>query len=186
VNKEKYGGTMQFMRPGFYKIPLFLVAAFLLAACMKQEYHALPTPTAGPVLDINSSSFDSAVTSYPGFAAVLFYNDQFAESLDMRQRIEYFAGQYGGKMRFCRFLWDANQEGSAYGLEMLPTVVLYDRGVEIDRIKGIPRDKKILRDWNKDLKLWLLKNVFEVKGDQFSGDYIYRFRNTATLEPSNY
>lgn len=177
---------MQSKRSDFYKCSLFLLITFFLSACMKQEYPDLPHPTSGPVLDIDSSSFNNSVIKYPGFAAVLFYNDRFPESQDMRQRIDYFAGQYGGEMRFCRFLWNANKEGSEYGLEMLPTVILYNQGAEIDRIKGIPRDKKILLDWNKDINLWLLKNVFEIKGDKFSGDYIYRFRNTATLEPSNY
>lgn len=177
---------MQLKRSTIYNFSLFLAMAFFLSACMKQEYPNLPQVSSGPVVDIDSSNFDNTVLQYPGYVSVVFYNNQFPESQDMLQRIDYFANQYGGKMRFCRFLWDAKKAGSEYELEMLPTVILYNRGVEIDRIKGVPRDKKVLRDWNNDINLWLLKNVFEVKGDKFSGDYIYRFRNTATLEASNY
>jgi len=69
---------------------------------------------------------------------------------------------------------------------MLPTVVLYKGGVEIDRIRGIPPDENGLMKFNDDIDLWMKKNVMELDGGQYLGKFRYLFANGYTLNVSNY
>ncbi|PIP37503.1 MAG: hypothetical protein COX19_16585 [Desulfobacterales bacterium CG23_combo_of_CG06-09_8_20_14_all_51_8] len=84
------------------------------------------------------------------------------------------------------FHWQVNDDPSRFKLEMLPTVILYRNGGEIDRIKGIPPEEKDRAAWNDDLELWFLKNAMELKGSEYSGDFTYLFKNGYTLQVGNY
>jgi hypothetical protein len=135
---------------------------------------------------VNAANFNNTVLQLKGYVQVLFYNEQYWQSQDMEKRFDYFSQKYRRKMRSFKFHWDVNADGSQYGLEMLPTVVLYYDGLELDRIKGIPESEKDRMSWNKDIELWLLKNVLEKKGNEFTSDYVYRFNNSPRLQMSNY
>lgn len=135
---------------------------------------------------VNESNIDQVVNQYPGFAVVLFYNSQYWESNDMKKRMDLFSHIYGQDVRFCDYHWDMNNDGSKYKLELLPTVVLYKHGNEIDRIKGIPGNEQDRMKWNKDIDLWFLKNAKGAKGNEHSGAYSYRFNNGSQLEINNF
>lgn len=167
---------------------IFVIISVGLISCaprpqMVKETEGLPTEK---VVFINNMTFAGEVVAYDGFALVLFYNTQFWQSKDMERRFEYFADRFHGKGKFCKFHWPMNADTMAYRLEMLPTVVLYDRGAEIDRIKGIPPDEKTRKKWNDDIELWFLKNVLDLKGDEYAGEYTYLFRNSYKLHIGNY
>jgi thioredoxin-like negative regulator of GroEL len=177
----------------FYMVAALSICLMGLVSCGTPRPVAPPpvsAPTVEPqskyVLQIYDSTFHREVADYNGVAVVLFYNDNYWQSKDMETRIHKFAKQYFGKAKFCKFFWPIDADTRPYGLEMLPTVVLYDNGSEVDRIKGIPPEKASLNKFNEDVELWLLKNAFQLKGDEYSADYRYLFNNGYTLQISNY
>ena len=102
------------------------------------------------------------------------------------KRFEYFADQFYKHAKFCKFHWPINADPKLYRLKMLPTTVLFKDGHEIDRIKGIPPDKRARLKWNRDIELWLLKNVLGLEGDRYAGKFKYFFKNSYKLHISNY
>lgn len=162
----------------------FVLLAFVLSSCARDQ--GAPMPENKPkLMAIDDSSIKSAVFDYPGWAVVLFTNDQYWQCKDMMERMAFFADRHGEIVRFCSFSWDLKRDRQAYRLEMLPTVILYHRGREVDRIRGIPERAEDREKWNNDLNLWLLKNALEAKGEALSGSYLYRFNNTSELEIKN-
>ncbi|MFH1156003.1 MAG: thioredoxin domain-containing protein [Pseudomonadota bacterium] len=147
-----------------------------------------PQPVAPPptVITVNHQTYASEIIAWPGPAVVVFYNADFWQSLDMERRIEWLAKTYPGKAKFAKFHWQVNDDPSRFNLEMLPTVILYQSGNEIDRIKGIPPEEKDRLKWNEDLELWFLKNALGLKGSEYSADYTYLFKNGYKLNISNY
>ncbi len=167
---------------------LMVVAILALSSCggVKIEPRAPIGEVVPNFQKVNERNFEHVVNQYPGFAVVLFYNSQFWESNDMKERMDLFSHIYGKDARFCEYHWNMNNDGAKYKLELLPTVVLYKNGNEIDRIKGIPKDDKDRLKWNKDIDLWFLKNVKGAKGNEHRGVYSYRFNNGSELEISNF
>lgn len=176
---------MKILNRGCYFL-LLVILAFMVTACGRPQPISKVEGIVGNIANINDKSIDKAVYQYPGYSVVLFHNDKFWQSKDMSKRISFFADRYWEKIRFCEFYWDTKRSGKKYGLTMLPTVILYHNGQELDRIKGIPKTKEDRESWNNDLNLWLLKNALEVKGNDYSGNYKYRFKNGSELQISNY
>jgi len=134
---------------------------------------------------VDDSSFKSQVELYDGYAIVLFYNAQYWQSRDMETRFHYFADKYYGKARFLKFPWIVENDASNYNLEMLPTIVLYFKGAQIDRIKGIPPEKIDRLTFNEDIDLWFMKNILKLHGTEFDGNFVYLFNNTHILHIRN-
>ena len=173
-------------------MPGIMIAALILmlAACAG-SHRPLETKAASPsapaaMIIVNHQTFTDEVTTYPGAALVVFYNNEFWQSLDMKRRIEWLAEKYKGQAKFALFHWQVADDASRFKLEMLPTVVLYQNGNEIDRIKGIPPDEKDRVKWNDDIELWFLKNAMRLEGSAYSADYKYFFRNDYKLQIGNY
>lgn len=137
------------------------------------------------IVKLNNSNFAKEVKLFDGPALVLFYNKQYWQSKDMAKRFEHFAKKFEGYAKFCKFHWDINADSKPYQLEMLPTVVLYKKGVEFDRIRGINPDEKARAKLNDDMELWIMKNVLEMEGTKYHAKYRYLFNNTYTLHVSN-
>jgi len=161
---------------------MMITVSLMFASCSHQAVRPVQTGA----LSIDSGSFASEVTGYGGFALVLFYNNQYVQSQDMDKRFEHFAQKYGESAKFCRFHWQIGADERPYALEMLPTVVLYKGGIEIDRIWGIPLEEKDLLKFNDDIDLWLMKNVLGLEGGKYCGKFRYLFVNGYTLNVSNY
>jgi len=175
----------------FHMIAVLSICLMGLVSCGTPRQAGLPSvakTTDGPVyvLQVYDSTFHQEVADYNGVAVVLFYNDSYWQSKDMENRIQNFAQKYYGKAKFCKFFWNIDADTRPYGLEMLPTVVMYENGSEVDRIKGIPPEQASLNEFNKDVELWLLKNAFQLQGDEYSANFRYLFNNGYTLQISNY
>lgn len=162
------------------------ISCLFLSGCGRQKFPDLPKATSGQILDINQASFDQEVLKSERPVVVLFYNPKYSESNNMLTRVQHFAGKYGGDIKFATYLWNMSDDPSLFSLRQLPTTLLYKSGREIDRINGIPQDAEQLSKWNEDLELWILKTVFDIKGDQYSGEYKYRFNDSSTLQMSGY
>jgi len=175
---------MKILNRGFYFL-LIMVLASQITSCGKPQPIARMEGTVGNITDVDDGSIDRVVYQYPGYAVVLFHNDKFWQSKDMSKRISFFADRYWEKIRFCDFYWDVKRSGKKYGLTMLPTVILYHNGQEIDRIKGVPDKKEDRKAWNNDLNLWLLKNALNAKGNEHSGNYEYLFKDSSELQIGN-
>ncbi len=165
-----------------------IILAVVLSACAGKSSDKWQPATgqASALMTVNHQTFTDEITTYPGPAIVIFYNTQFWQSLDMKRRIEVLAEKYYGKAKFAMFHWQIADDPSRFSLEMLPTVILYRNGEEIDRIKGIPPEEKERKKLNDDLELWFLKNAMALKGSEYSGEYTYFFRNGYTLQVGNY
>lgn len=165
---------------------LTLLLVMLLNGCAKQQYPDTPELVAGPILEKSAGDIPNFLNGQTQPVLILFYDDKYRQSRDMSGRISLFADKYGGHIQFIKCRWRPEDDATLFGLRMLPTTVLFKDGVELDRIKGIPKDSDALLNWNNDLDLWFLKTALSVQGDEFSGDYTYRFNNSATLTISGY
>lgn len=165
-----------------------ITSAILLSACAGTSHNKWQSETGqvSPLMTVNHQTYIDEIMTYPGPAIVIFYNNQYWQSLDMKRRIEELAEKYYGKAKFAMFHWQIADDSSRFSLEMLPTVILYQNGEEIDRIKGIPPEEKERNKLNDDLELWFLKNAMALKGSEYSGDFTYFFRNGYTLQVGNY
>jgi thioredoxin-like negative regulator of GroEL len=165
-----------------------IISAVVLSACAgtSRDKWQPETGQAAALMTVNHQTYTDEITSYSGPAIVIFYNNQYWQSLDMKRRIEDLAEKYEGKAKFAMFHWQISDDPSRFSLEMLPTVILYRNGEEIDRIKGIPQEVKEREKLNDDLELWFLKNALALKGSEYSGEFTYLFRNGYTLQVGNY
>lgn len=167
------------------KAILLAAAVFSLVSCARPPADpVIPVPETG-MISVDHHSFQEEVINYPGTVLVLFHNRQFWQSVDMQKRIEWLAEQYQEEARFAVFEWRISDDPGRFRLEMLPTVILYRDGYEIDRIKGIPPGEDERRTWNDDLELWFLVNAMQLESGRYSGDFSYLFENDYTLKIGN-
>ena len=165
---------------------LLIVLIVALSGCTSQKYPNLPPQIGGTITDVNADTINSYLSDTSRPTVALFFDKQYWQSEDMEGRIQLFAGKYGGSVQFLKYQWQTGDDPSRFGLQMLPTVILFKNGQELDRIKGIPKDRDTLNKWNDDIELWMLKTVFDVQGDDYSGSYKYLFKNSSTLDISGY
>ncbi len=168
---------------------IIAVAMMSLCACAGSHRPSAPETAAASetaVIIVNHQTFTDEIITYPGPAVVVFHNNQYWQSLDMKRRIEWLAEKYEGQAKFAVFHWQIADDPSRFRLEMLPTVILYRNGNEIDRVKGIPPEEKDRVRWNDDIELWFLKNALQLEGSQYSSDFTYFFRNDYKLQVGNY
>jgi thioredoxin-like negative regulator of GroEL len=161
---------------------LMALAALGLCACAGVKPKSPPPPD---VAQLDAQSFSREIHSGSGLALVLFYNDAFPQSREMVSRLNTLAAKYKGKARCYSFFWELDSDSSAYKLEMLPTLVMYKDGKEVDRMRGIPSERAFQESLGDDLELWLLRTGMGLSRDQYHGDFIYRFNNTSRLGASN-
>ncbi len=170
----------------FEKRYLLLACALLLplvVSCAAKTPELKPLP--GDVTNVTNETFAAQVLNHDGPALVLFY-DENPPSTDMHRRFIEFAQRFGEPIKFCRYKWAEGDDPTLYGLEALPTVVLYKKGYEIDRIKGIPPKTKDYMDWDEDVELWLLRNALDLRADEYTATYECWFKNSYELKFSNY
>jgi hypothetical protein len=165
---------------GCWILALLLVLP-LLPSCAGKQMKSLP----GNITTITQDNFAAQVLHHEGPALVLFY-DEGPKSTDMHNRFIDFAARFGDPVKFCRLKWPEGEGASLYGLEELPTVVLFKNGFEIDRLRGIPPKTKDYMDWNDDVELWILRNALDLSTDKYSATYECKFNNSHDLQFSNY
>ncbi len=133
-----------------------------------------------PVVTLNEKDYDKKVLQSAGTSVVLFYDESEDASQKMLRAYNVFARNYSDFAIFYGMKWQDGKDGDKYGLKILPTMVLFKNGIEIDRMKGVPSGQESL-GFSDDLDLWMLKNVVEVKNDIYSGAFSYFFENTNRL-----
>lgn len=155
-------------------------AVCLLCACARKG------PEPPDIVQVNAGNFSQEVLRGPGLVLVLFHNPEAAQSREMYQRLSGLAQSYKGQLKFCAFAWDASVDPEPYRLEMLPTLVMYRDGWEIDRMRGIPATIEERRGLSDDLELWLLRTGLGRTSDpRFQAQFSYRFNNGPTLQVGN-
>jgi len=158
---------------------IIILIIFMLVSCVRYE----KIPEKFQFLD--DETFKMKITYSSGFAVVLFYNVSYWQSQYMERQFHFFADKYYGKTKFYKFPWKIDKDPSNYKLEMLPTLVLYEDGIEQDRIKGIPAEKKFWRNFEQDIDLWFIKNVLKLQGSEYDGHFNYFFHNSHVLQIEN-
>ncbi len=161
----------------------------LIAACAVVALSgcARPKPQAPPdIIAVGDQNYASEVIAQPGVTLVLFSNAEAWQSRELSRRYAWLAETYRGRLKFCSFAWDLAADPAPYRLEMLPTLVMYRDGYEVDRMRGIPDTQDGLRTLNDDLELWVLRTGLGLTQDPtFQGRFLYMFHNTARLTPEN-
>jgi thioredoxin-like negative regulator of GroEL len=137
------------------------------------------------VAQLDAQSFPLEISTRQGLALVLFENENFPQSREMLARLDELAGKYKAKARFYTFFWETGADTKPYGLDMLPTLVMYQNGREVDRMRGIPSERQALEGLSDDLELWLLRTGLSLSRDEYHGQFTYRFNNTSRLGASN-
>ncbi len=161
----------------------------LIAACAVVALSgcARPKPQAPPdIVAVNDQNFSSEVIAQSGVTLVLFSNVEAWQSQEMSRRFSWLLESYRGRLKFCTFAWDLTADPAPYRLEMLPTLVMYRDGYEVDRMRGIPDTQDGLRTLNDDLELWVLRTGLRLTKDPvYQAQFLYLFKNTARLTPIN-
>jgi hypothetical protein len=159
---------------------LAVCAVCLLCACARK---APPPPD---IVQVTAENYTEEVLREPGPTLLLFHNPQAPQSQEMYKLLGWLAQTYKGQLKFCAFAWDAGADPAPYKLEMLPTLVLFRNGWEIDRMRGIPATAQERRTLPDDLELWLLRTGLERTYDpRFQAQFSYRFNNGNTLQAGN-
>ncbi len=168
----------------------FVLYTVTIAVCTLLTCACVTTPQQSQIKEtvttVDDESFESEVLQTNGPVIVLFHDNAIVESQDMQKRFDYFSERYADEIKFLTFNWNSAGNTARYNLNSLPSTVFYYNGDEIDRIGGIPEDGELLREWNKDIDLWILKTVLGLQGDDYAGRYVYKFNDTAKLHISNY
>ncbi|OLN30387.1 hypothetical protein DVDV_0587 [Desulfovibrio sp. DV] len=155
-------------------------AVCLLCACARK---APPPPD---IMPVTAETFAEAVLRQPGLTLLLFYNADSPQSRELYDLLGWLSQSYKGQLRFCAFPWDAGADPAPYRLEMLPSLVMYRDGWEIDRMRGVPDSAEARRALPDDLELWVLGTGLERTDDpRFQARFSYRFNNGYTLEAGN-
>jgi hypothetical protein len=187
IKEETMADALTIFKPGIIRsIMIFSMLLWLTSCADRSPQPFQPEYTEPHFIKITGKNFDKEVKQYPGFVLVLFYNTKYEPSLDMEKRFEYFSARFGKTIKFCKFHWDIKNDRTPYDLKMLPTVDLYENGYQIDRIKGIPEFEEERIHWNDDIDLWIMKNVYKKRGNEYSAEFVYKFKDSAYLNVGNY
>lgn len=158
-----------------------VLCALALSGCASRKAQAPPD-----IIPINDQNFAYEVLRQPGPTLVLYYNPEAWQSQEMYRRLDWLSKLYKGKVKFCAFSWDLAADPAPYHLEMVPTLVLFRDGWEIDRMRGIPADNEGLRQLNADLELWVMTAALQLTDDpRFQARYVYLYKNGNRLQAEN-
>ncbi|KLT22503.1 thioredoxin [Wolbachia endosymbiont of Armadillidium vulgare str. wVulC] len=94
---------------------------------------------------VNDQNFKSEVTDYKGLVLVDFWAEWCGPCKSLMPRIEQLAKDRKGKIKICKFDIDGETEvPSKYGVQSIPTLIIFQDGKEIARKIGAPND---LQSW---------------------------------------
>ncbi|RDD34647.1 Thioredoxin-1 [Wolbachia endosymbiont of Cylisticus convexus] len=94
---------------------------------------------------VNDQNFKSEVTDYKGLVLVDFWAEWCGPCKSLMPRIEQLAKDRKGKIKICKFDIDGETEvPSKYGVQSIPTLIIFQDGKEIARKIGAVND---LQSW---------------------------------------
>lgn len=93
------------------------------------------------ITPVNDQNFKSEVTDYKGFVLVDFWAEWCGPCKSLMPRIEQLAKDRKGKIKICKFDIDEGTEvPSNYGVQSIPTLIIFQDGKEIARKIGATND----------------------------------------------
>jgi len=111
---------------------------------------------AGSVKPLTNKNFNSVINSNKP-VLVKFWASWCRPCQILEPRFEDVAKEYKGKIIFAKVNVDANVDiANRYYIRQLPTIVLFYKGQEIDRLTGLP-DRVYLREWANKILDYLKK-----------------------------
>ncbi|MFC1621334.1 thioredoxin family protein [Candidatus Omnitrophota bacterium] len=179
--RVRRGGRVENIEIPYNKlfICLFVVLLSMTAAksVFSEEYTKL-----------TNDNYKSEVLEFKGPLIVFFYADWCPYSGALLPIYKDIENEYSKKVKFCRFLLGdeykdfESQEGKArwgllkenYDVNMLPTLVMFNTGKELDRMRGRP-EKEIVNSYSMFLKKWIDSNLIDPQENP------YRFEGTLLL-----
>ncbi|WFW29941.1 MAG: thioredoxin [Wolbachia endosymbiont of Menacanthus eurysternus] len=97
------------------------------------------------IILVNDFNFKSEVTDYQGFTLVDFWAEWCKPCKSLIPYIEQLARDKKNKIKVCKFNIDEGSEMlSKYGIQSIPTLIIFQNGKEIARKIGIIND---LSNW---------------------------------------
>jgi thioredoxin 1 len=89
------------------------------------------------IILVDDQSFESEVTSYKGFVLVDFWAEWCQPCKAIMPHIEQLAKDKKDKIKICKFnIDDGNEVPSKYGIQSIPTLIIFQNGKEIARKIG--------------------------------------------------
>ncbi|MCA4774958.1 thioredoxin [Wolbachia endosymbiont of Mansonella ozzardi] len=93
------------------------------------------------ITSINDQNFKSEVTDYKGFVLVDFWAEWCGPCKSLMPHVEQLAKDKKGKVKICKFNIDEGTEvPSKYGIQSIPTFVIFQNGKEVARKIGAISD----------------------------------------------
>ncbi|MGL9726330.1 MAG: thioredoxin [Wolbachia sp.] len=101
---------------------------------------------------VHGENFESEVANYKGFVLVDFWAEWCGPCKSLMPRIEQLAKDRKSKIKICKFDVDGETEvPSKYGVQSIPTLIIFQDGKEIARKIGTI----------SDLQTWLDSEISE-------------------------
>ncbi|QOD38650.1 thioredoxin [Candidatus Wolbachia massiliensis] len=97
------------------------------------------------IISVSDQNFKSEVIDHKGFVLIDFWAEWCGPCKSIMPRIEQLAKDKKGKIKICKFNIDEGTEvPSKYGIQSIPTLIIFQNGKEISRKIGAIND---LSDW---------------------------------------
>ncbi len=94
---------------------------------------------------ISDSSFENEVGKAQGPVLVDFWAEWCGPCRMIAPVLEKIADQYAGSLKIAKLDVDRNQQTSAkFGVQSIPTLILFKDGKEVDRLIGYMPESKIM------------------------------------------
>ncbi|KDB19583.1 thioredoxin [Wolbachia endosymbiont of Glossina morsitans morsitans] len=93
------------------------------------------------ITSVNDQNFKSEVTDYKGFVLVDFWAEWCGPCKSLMPRIEQLVKDRKGKIKICKFdIGGETEVPSKYGVQSIPTLIIFQDGKEIARKIGATND----------------------------------------------
>lgn len=92
---------------------------------------------------ISDQTFEKDVLKFPGPVVVYYWASWCGYCRQLTPIIEQLAREYAGRLKFTKLILDQNPVmASQYGVQSVPTLILFNRGRQVDRIVGtVPKEE---------------------------------------------
>jgi thioredoxin 2 len=100
----------------------------------------------GVPVDVTDQSFDNEVMSNPGVVLVDCWAPWCGPCRMVAPILEQLAGEYGGRVKIAKLNTDENPVvSSKYGIQSIPTMLIFKNGAQVDRLVGALPKQEIER-----------------------------------------